>query len=212
MVDAVIVPQQLELVWQVLNRCAALVRVNVPFRLLREPTLLVRRVDPHHVALVARELRTVPRRVQPCEDLVVARALVSRMFDDRVALDKVKGESRREQGHPAAGERMQRLHEVGRDHGHADHRETEDKLGHPRAREGPAIVPRMREPEPTPRNRVLHVERGADVFELLAGRRDGHVWHQLQLARHLDVKGRLQSNVDVRKDQVPALAMAKAGV
>lgn len=78
-------------------------------RLLREPALVVLRVDLEHVAPVARELRAVPRGVEAGEDLVVARALVGGVLDDRVAVHKVKGELWREEGHAAARQRVQRL-------------------------------------------------------------------------------------------------------
>ena len=87
----------------------ALVRVRRPLGLLREPALLVVGVHRQDVALVPRELRAVPRGVQPGEDVVVPRALVARVADDRVALDEVEGERRREQRHPAAGDRVKGL-------------------------------------------------------------------------------------------------------
>eukprot|EP00965_Chrysotila_dentata_P227020 6195753-Pleurochrysis_carterae.AAC.2 len=56
-----------------------------------------------------------------------------------------------------------RLHQIGGDHGDADHGEAQDKLGHPRAREGPAVMPRVREALPATRDRVLHLQtRHAD--------------------------------------------------
>ena len=86
MVDGLVVPEQLVLEREGLDGGGALVRVEVPLGLLREPALVVLGVQGEHVAPVARELRAVPRRVQPGEELVVARALVAWVADDAVAL------------------------------------------------------------------------------------------------------------------------------
>ena len=80
--ERVIVPEQLELVRQVVDGRRALVAVGRPLGLVVEPALRVRRVRLQHVAPVARRLRAVPRGVQPGEEAVVARALVLRVLDD----------------------------------------------------------------------------------------------------------------------------------
>ena len=69
---------------QRLDGGGALVRVEVPLGLLREPALVVLGVLLEHVAPVARELRAVPSGVQPREDLVRVRVRVRVRVEVRV--------------------------------------------------------------------------------------------------------------------------------
>mmetsp|Transcript_45941 Transcript_45941/g.113993 ORF Transcript_45941/g.113993 Transcript_45941/m.113993 type:complete len:340 (-) Transcript_45941:250-1269(-) len=187
----VAVPQQLELMRQMLDGGGALVAVHVPLRLLREPALRILRVDRHHVSPVSSELGAVPRSVQPGEDLVVSRPLVARVLDDGIALDEMEGKPIGKQRHAAVGARVQRLHQVGRHHRDADHREANQHLRHPRARESPAVMAGVAQPSAAACGGVLHAEGAWHMLELLSNQRERHVRHHLQLPRDLDVERRL---------------------
>ena len=93
------------------NRCGArlewglpthLIRVDVPLSLLREPTLPILWIESEYITPISRKLGTVPSRIKPRKNLVVASALVGRVFDHRVALYEMESEPRRKERHTAA--------------------------------------------------------------------------------------------------------------